>query len=310
MVPGVPLPHLSSPHASAVNSEIYISTAAFTATSLREIVAQCEASGLTHLELSSGARLDADWRETIRSARERGMRLLVHNYFPPPADPFVLNLAATDPAIRERSLSFCRASIDLAAELGAPFYSVHSGFALNLTPEMLGHPERQAAAAERIAIPRDAARATFLESVRALVQHAREAGVRLLVENNVLSSRYRVRQPGNPLLLCDAAEVLWLMHEVADPTLGLLFDTGHAKVSAATLGFDAGEFVEAVAPHIGAWHVSDNDGITDQNAPCREDSWFIEALRTHRGAPIVIEVTNLAPVEIVAQNELLHRVLT
>jgi sugar phosphate isomerase/epimerase len=293
-----------------LTSDIYISTAVFTGLSLREIFEVCEASGFTHLELSSGVQLDAAWRETLCAARGRGMRLLVHNYFPPPPDSFVLNLAATDAAIRERSLAFCRASIDLAAELGAPFYSVHSGFALNLTPEMLGKPEMQAEHAERIGIPREEAKMTFLASVRELVGHARSAGVRLLVENNVLSSRYRASRPDNPLLLCEAGEIRWLMRAVGDPALGLLLDTGHAQVSAATLGFDAPEFVGAVEPWIGAWHVSDNDGITDQNAPCREDSWFLPALRKHRGAPVVIEVANLSPAQIVVQSELLRGALT
>jgi sugar phosphate isomerase/epimerase len=286
--------------------DIYISTAAFIGAPLTEILAQ---SDITRLELSTGTSLRADWRDTVRTARARGMRFLVHNYFPPPPDPFVLNLAATDPHIRERSLAHGRASIDLAAELGAPFYSVHAGFALNLTPEMLGQPEAQAAAADRIAIPRDEARAAFVENVRALVAHARGAGVRLLVENNVLSPRYLAKQPGNPLLLCDAAEALWLVNEIADPTLGILFDTGHAKVSATALGFDPCDFVSAIAPHIGAWHVSDNDGITDQNAPCRDDSWFLPALREQRGAPVVIEVAKLSASEIWQQTRMLNRAL-
>ncbi|MEQ1861198.1 MAG: sugar phosphate isomerase/epimerase family protein [Chthoniobacteraceae bacterium] len=289
-----------------MGSDIFISTAAFGGATLREIIARCEAHGVAHLELSSGVRLEADWRDIARAARDRGMRLLVHNYFPPPADPFVLNLAATDTAIRERSLAFCRDAIDLAAELGAPFYSVHSGFSLNLTPAMLGHPELQAAAGR---IPRDAARATFLASVRELLPRARSAGIRLLVENNVLSPRYRQREAENPLLLCDAAEVLWLMHEVADPALGLLFDTGHAKVSATALGFDVREFVAGVAPHIGKWHVSDNDGITDQNRACREDSWFLPALRAHP-APVVIEVSALSPADILQQSALLRAALS
>jgi sugar phosphate isomerase/epimerase len=289
-----------------VTPDLYISTAAFSGAPLAGILAQCESSGIARVELSTGVQLDADWRDTVRAARDRGMRFLVHNYFPPPSDPFVLNLAATDPAIRERSLTHCRASITLAAELGAPFYSVHAGFALNLTPEMLGQPEAQAAAADRIAIPRDTARAIFLESIRALLPHARSAGIRLLVENNVLSPRYLAKQPGNPLLLCDAPETLWLMNEIADPALGILFDTGHAKVSGTALGFDPSDFAEAVAPHIGAWHVSDNDGITDQNAPCREDSWFLPALRERGDVPVVLEVTRLSFVEISEQAALLE----
>jgi len=282
--------------------EIYASTAAFGGVTVPEIIAQCEANGITHIELSSGARVEPGWSEAVHAARERGMRFLVHNYFPPPADPFVLNLAATDSAIRERSLAFCRDAIGHTVAFGASFFSVHSGFGLNLTPEMLGRPELQAAA-ERI--PRAAARETFLASVRELLADARRAGVRLLVENNVLSQRYRERQADNPLLLCDAEEVLWLMREVADSALGLLFDTGHAKVSATALGFDARDFVAAVAPYIGAWHVSDNDGITDQNRPCQPDSWFLPALRAHP-APIVIEVGRLQPSDILQQSALLR----
>lgn len=293
-----------------MTGDIYISTAAFAGAALCDVLGQSESAGITHLELSTGVSLDSGWRDAVLTARDRGMRFLVHNYFPPPADPFVLNLAATDAAIRERSLAHSRASIDLAAELGAPFYSVHAGFALNLTPELLGQPEAQAAAAARIAIPRDEARAAFVESVRALLPHARCAGVRLLVENNVLSPRYRAKQPGNPLLCCDAAETLWLMKEIADPTLGVLFDTGHAQVSATALGFDAREFADAVSPHIGAWHVSDNDGISDQNAPCREDSWFLPALRATPSAPIVLEVNRLSSDEIHAQIALLRRAIS
>ena len=100
------------------------------------------------------------------------------------------------------------------------------------------------------------------------------------------------------------------MDEINDPTLGVLFDAGHAKVSATALGFDARAFLDAVAPHIGAWHVSDNDGITDQNAPCREDSWFLPALRDQGAAPIVVEVAGLDGAGLVAQHALLTRVLS
>ena len=53
---------------------------------------------------------------------------LVHNYFPPPKEEFVLNLGSTNNEIIRKSISLCKKAIDDAVVLGAPCYSIHAGF--------------------------------------------------------------------------------------------------------------------------------------------------------------------------------------
>jgi len=291
-----------------VTSDLYVSTGAFTASSLGEILRTCRDHGIDRVELSSGLQHAPDFLAPVHATPE--LAYLVHNYFPPPAEPFVLNLASTDSSTLARSHAMAREAIDLAAQLGAPFYSVHSGFALNLTPALLGNPAGQAAAAAHQHVSRDDAYAIFLRSVSQLADHARSRSIRLLVENNVLSPIYLAKHGANPLLLCDADEILRFFRDLSDDSVGLLLDVGHAKVSATALGFAPADFLIRVAPHIGAWHLSDNDGIADQNRPLDETAWFFPHLREHAPVPIVLEIYRLTPGQLREQLALVQGALT
>ena len=62
----------------------------------------------------------------------------MHNYFPVPKKPFVLNLASLNPSQFELSLIHATSAIKLAASIGSPYYSIHAGFLLDLTVSELG----------------------------------------------------------------------------------------------------------------------------------------------------------------------------
>ena len=51
-------------------------------------------------------------------------------------------------------------------------------------------------------------------------------------------------------------------------------DVGHLKVSSATLGFDFKNFFAKCGKWIKAYHLSDNESISDDNKPIAEGSWF------------------------------------
>ena len=81
--------------------------------------------GLDAIELGAGISSN----EIIPSQISKmECQFLVHNYFPPPVDPFVLNLASSNTNILQRSMDFVSEAIALTASLNAQFYSVHAGF--------------------------------------------------------------------------------------------------------------------------------------------------------------------------------------
>jgi sugar phosphate isomerase/epimerase len=278
----------------------YVSTGCFRTRSLDDIVFLALQHGLCGIELSSGlVPFDLD---AVLPRLEPLAPCIVHNYFPPPAKPFVLNLAAADEATRQESLALCRRAIDHSAAFGAPFYSVHSGFVATLNPEQLGRPEAQAE------IARDVDDAAYerafdrcCESAAYLGAHARAAGVRLLFENNVLAGNPHSRH----LLMVRYEEFERFFAAVNDPTLGVLVDVGHLRVSARTCGFSESEFCLRLAHRIEAFHLSENDGYADQNLPVRPDSWFWPVVRQFPDAVCVLEAYGLSEMHLIEQLDLI-----
>ncbi len=272
---------------------IYVSTGAFKSPEVATILDLCAQHGIDRLELSSGTRFADGMLEPVRRRRGRPMTYLVHNYFPPHPKPFVLNLGAIDEPARTLSVDHCRTAIDLAAEFGAPFYSVHAGSAMNARPEELGKPLAHRAHREV-----DRAYAVFVENVKSLAEYAGQKGLDLLIENHVVAPFNLIDGQNRFLFASTAEEMLRLVEDVRSEHLGLLLDVGHLNVTAASLGFDRLKSVEAVAPHIRAFHLSENDGTADQNLPVRPDSWFLGVLRGFRDTIAVIESYRLEPAEI------------
>lgn len=247
---------------------------------LADRVAVLKGEGLSAIELGAGVSVGDDL-ETVISDRE--VRFFVHNYFPPPAKSFVLNLASADAGIRAASVNLAVSALELTARLGTPFYSVHGGFITDPVGfDGVGFifPRPDSPDAESRAMAR------FTTTLRGLISRARDLGVRILVENNVCAKGSEEK-----LLLQSAEGFAELFAEVTDPALGVLLDTGHLNVSAATLGFDRGGFVEAVEPYVAAFHVHDNDGGADSHQPVGKGSWVLDVLRRRalRGLPVIIE---------------------
>lgn len=272
---------------------LYVSSGAFRTRTISEVIDDALRLGVTHVELSSGLAHAPALEQEIRRGMGRGLTFLVHNYFPAPADPKVLNLTAADPGDLAWSIGHCKRAIDLSVVVGGGFYSLHSGYAAALKAHQLGKPDEQAEAFKHAAIDRDAAYGLMIASVREVADYAAAKGKSLLLENNVISPVYLAKAPANPLLMTDAAEIVRFMKEVDRPNVGFLIDTGHTKVSGTALGFDPHAFMDAVAPYVRALHLSDNDGREDQNLPFGETAWFYPRLKDFRHVPWVLEAYKL-----------------
>jgi sugar phosphate isomerase/epimerase len=174
-------------------------------------------------------------------------------------------------------------ALELAAEIGAPLYAVHSGFitdpvGFDGTSFVLPSP----------ASPDDGARANerFIAALETAIAHAERLGVMLLIENSVCTEALRGK-----LLALEPDEMVAVFAALAAPGFGLLLDTGHLNVTADTLDFDRVAYVDALAPHVRAWHVHDNDGTIDAHRPVEAGSWVHELLLrpAFAGQPVTVE---------------------
>jgi sugar phosphate isomerase/epimerase len=262
-----------------MNTRVYVSTLALGRDWAREVRAAGSLPEGGHLELGGGiGREDALWLlEEAKRQYSAGIKssFLLHNYFPPPAEPFVINLASPNDEIRQRTIEFCRAGMRNCQAIGSPFYSVHAGMAVDPSPEQLGHPFQGAGA-----IPMAEAQELFRASVGSLVDCAKELGVRLLLENHVLAAFNAPAGSNSLLLLCGLEDFESFDRDFPWPEVGILIDVGHLKVSSATLRFDPRRAIEAVRHRIGAVHLHDNDGVRDMHQAFGEGAWFLEALPT------------------------------
>lgn len=223
-------------------------------------------NGITGIELSGGA-----YEEIILSKYQKLLEsasFQVHNYFPPPKNPFVFNLASPNNLISEKSISHAKNAIKLSAALERPIYSFHAGFLLDPEVSELG---------KRISTPhindRNECLDLFLENVASLSEYASKNNVQLLIENNVISDRNIKSFGEDPFLMTTPKEAKFVM-ENTPSNVNMLLDVAHLKVSANSLGFDRLEMFSACDHWIKAYHFSDNDGKSDTNNSVDVDSWF------------------------------------
>lgn len=276
---------------------IYISTGGFRGRGADVVSAELLSAGVKFIELSGGA-----YSATLLSdlqALKPEIHFQIHNYFPPPENPFVLNLGSLDSVIGERSIAHVEQALEWCAALGANRYSFHAGFLLDPKVDELGNRIQS-----RELFNRDECIEVFVSRVSRLAEIAKKVGVVLMVENNVLSAKNAAEFPANPLLMCDPQECLKIMRMMPD-NVKLLVDVAHLKVSANSLNFDASQMFKLCHNKIVGYHLSDNNGLEDSNKPFDQDAWFWPYLKldVHYYS---VEVYGCAPAQLLVQANLVR----
>jgi len=264
---------------------------------VRETVIALTGAGILNIELGPTQEYHEGIEEFLASIREA--RFIIHNYFPAPRDPFILNLASTDEQVRERSIAQAKKSIELCHFLKSDLFSVHAGFAAD---PGLGAEHLDFASADGLA-DYETAFNHFVASIQELLNLAVPLGIKVAVENNVCPQGYR-----RFLLLSEASEFERLFAELPSSNLGINLDMGHLNVSAKSLDFDKYEFVRRLRDKILSFHLHDNDAITDSHQPLSEDSWILPVLaggNFDEQVPLVLEMHNMSVDRIYSQIDII-----
>ncbi|MGE5573337.1 MAG: sugar phosphate isomerase/epimerase family protein [Bacteroidota bacterium] len=154
---------------------------------------------------------------------------------------YEVNIGSLNEGIRRASLGETIKAIDLAAELGCAYLTIHGGqLSKNDVSETL----------------LDMVRHNTIQSLKAIYAHCASRGIVPCLENRNPSSGTNRKIGTTPAELAQLCEAV-------GPEVGITLDLGHANLSA----MNALDFVEAVGPdRIKLMHLHDNRGEADDHA--------------------------------------------
>lgn len=263
---------------------IYVSSSCVSASTIGEAVRKLVDAGYQNIELSGGTKLyDQLENELISLKSEFGLNFLCHNYFPPPPQSFVVNLASLNEQIAHLSMEHLKRGIALSHKLDAKKFGFHAGFLMDIPLNELGR-----SIARQELFGREKALDKFATNLEILIAFAGD--LQLYIENNVVSSTNLKNYGGvNPLLVTDSATLLEVQKRVHVP---LLLDVAHLKVSCVSLGLSLGNELSALIGATDYIHISDNDGLTDSNKELDSQSDLARLLHNHNlsGKTLTLEV--------------------
>ena len=282
---------------------IYISTGGFKSETSIDSINKLVKSNIFNIELSGGKH-DSNQIKKIKALKkmDHKLNLQVHNYFPPPNEPFVFNLASLNYHIASRSMKHAMDAINLASDLKSKYYSFHAGFLLDPNVGELGKKIKKKSLYDR-----NESKLVFIKRVNQLATFAKEKNITLLIENNVLSSNNLNEFGGNILLMVDDLECEEIMNNVSS-NVKMLVDVAHLKVSANSLNFNKVSFLSRLEKWIFGYHLSDNDGKKDSNRKIRIDSWFWPYIKKNLDY-YSIEVYGLKAEELLKQKDLAYEMI-
>ena len=223
-------------------------------------------SGIKNIELSAGL-YDGDQLQKLKSQKKK-INFQLHNYFPPPPKPFVLNLASQDNEIIKKSMDHLEKALHYSAELECSNYSFHAGFLFDPCITSLGKKIRKIKLFDRIE-----AKKNFIDRVNKISDIALKLGINLQIENNVISLKNYQEFQSNPFLMVTIDECKEIMLQTPS-NVSLLVDVAHLKVSSNTLKFSTNNFFNECYEWITSYHLSDNNGKEDTNSEISDQSWF------------------------------------
>jgi sugar phosphate isomerase/epimerase len=278
--------------------KVFCSTGGFDKKPFHETAESFLKVGINEIEFSAGLPTNDILPRLLKLNQEAD--LMLHNYFPPPKIPFVLNLASKDEFIARKTTEFFQNGIKLSAAINAKYYGVHAGFLSDISISEIGNLIKA-----NSLLDRDQGMEIFVSNINALGKFATDYGVALLVENNVLSQQNFTQNQRNPLLLADPDEINQFFQSVRND-IRLLLDFGHLKVSSNTLGFDLNSAAANIQHWVGGYHLSEKLGMMDDHLNFDSSAWFFPYLDASVDFA-TLEIKNSSPQDIHETWKMTHK---
>lgn len=249
---------------------IYVSSACLRKSNIAEIVEQFVENGIKNIELSGGTNYYPDIVEDLEKLKQKyGVHYACHAYFPPPQNPFVVNLASCNDYIYQRSIDHYVQCIDALKYLGCRTLSIHAGFLVEISSDEIGKK-----LSDKIVYDEGKAYDRFCSAYQYIAGLCKKKQINFYLENNVLSKEnYAEFSEHNYLMMTDYESIMKMKSQL---DFDLLLDLGHLHVSSHTLNLDFLQECEKLSQYVKWFHISENNGITDEHRPLEENSDIVK----------------------------------
>tara|TARA_Y100000590_G_scaffold219798_1_gene248873 strand:- start:4435 stop:5295 length:861 start_codon:yes stop_codon:yes gene_type:complete len=283
-----------------MENNISISTGGYKNLSGLQAIKFLKKNKIFSIELSGG-RYSKNQLKQIVSFKKK-LNLRVHNYFPPPKNPFVINLASDNKKILNQSIGHIKKSILFVKRLGGNTYSFHAGFRLDPNFKSLGKKF------EKIKMmSKKKAFSNFVKQTKKISKFAKKNKVNILLENNVITKKNLNRFKSNPFLLTNYKDTQNFF-KLMPKNIRLLIDVAHLKVSAKTEKLDPIKSLKIMNKYAEGYHFSENNGFIDSNSPFKKKAWFLPHIKKNLNY-YSIEVYNTSPSKLKNQINILKKEL-
>ncbi len=262
---------------------IYVSSACLSEKNLNRNLKLFNELNVKNIELTGNILYEKNYKKILKDYKSKyKFNFLIHNYFPIPKKPFMLNLGTENSYLNRKSVDNCLKSIELCNELKLKKFSVHAPFLVNFKTSEAGKKikERKISSKSRIL-------KIFKKNFNLLKKYV-DHDVKLYVENNVLSKENFLNfNKRNPLMLTSFRDYDDMRQEVSFMPL---LDTGHLKVSCKTLKLDFTKEFKNFAKYTDFIQVSDNNSFSDQNKKIKYGSLIYKLLKTLKNKKITYSI--------------------
>lgn len=240
---------------------LFVSSSCLNSDSIAEVIEKLAENKIRNIELSGGTTYyDGMENDLKKLKRMYCLQYICHAYFPPPREPFVVNLASCDDRIYQKSIDHYENCIDMLKRIECKVLSIHAGFLVEINTNEIGKTIR----GEKI-YDENKAYDRFCTAYEHIAGLCSKNKIALFLENNVLSKEnYQNFHNKNLMMMTDYGSILKMKKQI---DFDLLLDLGHLNVSARTLGLDYTQQCEALRAYAKWIHISDNNGVFDEHKP-------------------------------------------
>ena len=250
---------------------IYVSSSCVQNKTIKDSVQELVDNGFQNIELSGGTEYyDGFENDLLELKKKYNLNYICHNYFPPPKNHFVLNLASLDNEVYYKTFHHLKSSIELSKKLGAERFGFHAGFFIDIKVSEIG---------KRISkvnlFDKEKSINRFCKGFKELKIFA--GTLELYIENNVYSATNAKTYENNNLFMLTSKEEYKKLKEMIN--FNLLLDVAHLKVSSKTLSLNFEDELNYMVNQSDYIHISDNDGLHDLNYKLEKSSGLVELLK-------------------------------